>query len=243
MTTEQQKSELITLLAQRGIAGQAAWTRIWELVHQTLGRMSYSIYRNIREEREDLLANFFSEKLLEGDAQFKSFAMLITSYRNYLTDVYRREKHRPLAEDLAPHAYDGDHSPGLADLLVADEDTETLVGRKKLAASARTFLTALDDIGRLFISEGFCDHEGEALYKLAKRHQIASYHKKAADLGILQNKTALGVDYGKTRIGRWLTQTLGVTIHADYLGEIRDALEVLCEQAQEWLCRMPSQKV
>lgn len=241
MATIEPKQELVDRLARRHEADEAGWARIWELMHQTLGRMPFSLYQSVREEKEDLLADFFSEKFLEGEAQFKSFAMLVTAYTNYLTDVYRRERHRPLAEDLVSPGDDEGDAPSLMNQMVAPEQIEEQVSQNKLAVAARDFLFSLDDISRIFVSEGFCDHEGEALYKLAKRHQVASYHKKAADLGILQNKGSLGTDYGDTRIGKWLTRTLQIPIEKERLDEILEAFQALCGAALAWINRMNSE--
>jgi hypothetical protein len=84
---------------------------------------------------------------------------------------------------------------------------------------------------RLYLRCHFCPggDRGMALYRLAKRHHVPSYHNKAKHLGLSLPKDAgeALASFRNTHIGQWLLGC-GVPVEADRLDEISLALKILC---------------
>jgi hypothetical protein len=231
--TQALQQELIALLATRR-SPAANWERLWELIQLTLGRLRPGILKNLRETPADLLQGFVVEKLIEKDYCFDHYGTLVTAWTNYLTDIYRRNTHRPLADDLMPES-DEEDAPSFVDRVPGEENVEANVGTRKFLHAAGTFFDQLEEDGKRYLGHSLCDEDGPALSALAKRHKLVNYHKRARSLGIVQNQQALvRDDYAQTRIGRWLTQTLGLRLIDENIDEIRQALKALCERALVW---------
>ena len=225
-------AELVEQLALRA-SGRADWDRLWALLQITLGRLRPGILRNLRESPEELLQSFVVDKLLEKDYDFPTFGKLIAAYTHYLTDVYRREQHRLLSDDI----YRGDDDCG--DSFVPEqasaEDVESNASRNRLMAQAGRFFAQLEEDAKRYLGQSMCADDGEALHKLATRYKIANYHKRARKLGIVQNKQAITAgDYAKTDIGQWIVGTLGIPLEHEHLHDITQAVEALCAQALLW---------
>lgn len=228
------QQELLALLARRREA-DANWDRLWEVLQLTLGRMRPAILKSLRETPEDLLQGFLVEKLLEKNYRFDHFGTLVAAWTNYLTDVYRRESHRPLADDLMRADEVDDDAPPVSERLPSEENVEANVGMRRMLHAAGEFFEQLEEDAKRYLGQSLCDESGPALSKLAKRHRLVNYHKRARSLGIVQNQQAItSEDYGRTRIGQWLSQTLGIALIDANIGEIRQAIKALCERALIW---------
>ena len=226
-------AELVEQLALRA-AGRADWDRLWALLQVTLGRLRPGILRNLRESPEELLQSFVVDKLLEKDYDFPTFGKLIAAYTHYLTDVYRREQHRLLSDDIF-RSGDDDGGESFIPELVSTENVESNASRNRLMAQASHFFAQLEEDAKRYLGQSMCADDGEALHKLAMRYKIANYHKRARKLGIVQNKQAITAgDYAKTDIGQWIVGTLGIPLEHEHLHDITQAVEALCAQALLW---------
>ena len=84
---------------------------------------------------------------------------------------------------------------------------------------------------RLLLSEGFGQERPGGLAGVATRHAIASYHYRAGRLGLVHRRAALPADYGRTRLGAWIEQTLKIPIVSENRSAIGQVFQILAAEA------------
>lgn len=100
-----------------------------------------------------------------------------------------------------------------------------------VAHEARRFIRDLPEPERLLLCEGFGRERAGGLSGIAARHAIASYHYRAGRLGLVHHRGALPADYGRTRLGAWLEQTLGIELVPDNRAAIGQVFQILVAEA------------
>ncbi|MGU7775902.1 hypothetical protein ACV229_37840 [Burkholderia sp. MR1-5-21] len=100
--------------------------------------------------------------------------------------------------------------------------------------SARAFIDGLDDADRLVLagSLGWLSDEKGGLSQVAAQYRIASYHYRAAKLGVTLKKHAQPADFARTAIGQWIERTLGIDIAPDNRAAILAVLGILSAQSR-----------
>ncbi len=195
-----------------------------------------SILTQLPDSKQDYVTDFFLNKVMQdkfNDTELTSVSALATFYQRYLIDVHRAIQRRPTVAiddeatlDAIAESADTDDGCGCG-VSRPDDDVDAL----KLLESAAIFYKSLSEEDQLYLALHTCDDEGEALYKLAERFNIASHHYKAGQLGITRKKGELHEGYEKTRIGGWLNGTLGIRMVPESAKEILDAFVALCRAA------------
>jgi hypothetical protein len=62
---------------------------------------------------------------------------------------------------------------------------------------------------------------------------VPSYHYRAVKLGVTMKKTAGAAEFSNTKIGRWLTDALGIEIDVDNRAVILLALNLLAAESSD----------
>lgn len=239
-------SELRDLWKRRSNLNGTEWTRLYAVVWEILIPWRPSILRSLPEDREAYVNDFFQEKVFRPDLKslVDHAGALRDFYKNYLFTVWRAQERRPklqgntgLDDDTEPEIADGESASASNEV---DSDSwvalRELTGKtvEEIARSARAWLDeSAETWVPIYLGVNFCPDAKESvpLYKLAKKHRVANYHRKAELLGITG---AFGVDYGKTLIGRWLTRDVNITLEPENIPAVHAALKILCLQALLW---------
>ena len=232
----QEEAELMLLWGKRSCLDKASWDRLWHLTTKALLKCNPSILNQLPDTRQDYVTDFFLNKVMQdkfSNSELTSVSALATFFQRYLIDVHRALQRRPtisiddeaLLDHMADSA-DAEQACGCAGNQ-PDSDVEAI----KLLESATVFFKSLTEEDQLYLALHTCNDEGEALYKLAERLKIASHHYKAGQLGITRKKGELHEGYEKTRIGSWLSGTLGILLVPESAKDILDAFIALCQAA------------
>ena len=238
LLTVTEERELRSLWGGRSHLDREQWERLWQLVTSVLRQCQPTVLQQLPDTKEAYVSDFFLNKVIQGkDAgtQLESASALATFFQRYLIDIQRYLARRPTTylddEALVDHLADTDSDCDIPESRTSADCPGDHAQRRQLLMAAAEFFGALSREDQLYLSLHACDDDGEPLYKLAKRFEIASYHYKAGQLGITRKKGELPAGYETTRIGHWLTNTLGMRIAPDFIDEILEAFEALCEAA------------
>jgi len=234
-----EEADLISLWARRGELDKPEWDRLWILITKVLAQCRPAILKQLTSGSHDGYINDYIEfKVVKGNfehTRLDSAAALATFFKNYLVDLQRYEARRPItySSDQAVLDYYSENGDDSAASDVASEqlDPSELLHWKQLLVASAAFFDGLGDEDQIYLSLYQCDAESEALYRIAAKYGIASYHYRAAQLGITRKKGELPEGYERTRIGTWLTKTLGLRIAAEFAEDIHEAFQAMCEAA------------
>lgn len=102
--------------------------------------------------------------------------------------------------------------------------------RLQLTESARDFFGYLQDWQQQVLNRHLCpEHEyALPLSQLQEQYPQTATYYKVKQLGIVHSLRTLPMDYHKTEIGRWLTQSLGLELNLDNYAVLNIALQILC---------------
>jgi hypothetical protein len=199
------------------------------------------------EDKEELVHQFIYSKVLRlapghmdsraapESAPSNSYA-ICAYFRRYLIDCLRSASHQRnvsmesegMAQEIDLHAHALD-DPIDGVLLQHGLDEASV------RAAARAFIAGLDQPERVVLAGtlgGYSECKG-GLSAVAARHRVPSYHYRAVKLGVTMKKTADAADFSNTKIGRWLTDELGIAIDADNRDAILVALNLLAVESCE----------
>ncbi|MDA7418756.1 hypothetical protein PGB34_20475 [Xenophilus arseniciresistens] len=241
-------AELVRLWQHRQALAPSQMGRLYTIVGGALGGCHPPELQALGESRQELVAQFIYIKVLRldvdpddgedgepapktrGSHSAPSTAFALCAYfRRYLIDCTRASSFRRKlsigdeVNDAQLEAQLGEHE---------DEDAclrEHGLSAARVAAAARAFIAALDEPERLLLCEGF--GQEAPLSGVAARHAIASYHYRAGRLGLVHKREALPADYGKTAIGRWLQEELGIALVPDNVDAILAVFKILGAEA------------
>ncbi|SDI75080.1 hypothetical protein [Propionivibrio dicarboxylicus] len=241
---------LTELWRHRQTLSRTEWEELYRLTVCILRSASFKELIPLADEKDDLIQGFFTQVVMQraingSTAPCHHAGALIAFFRNYVTDELRARKTRlheiPVSEltggneDIDPDAF----VEAYADKDKLDEasaDTPEKVLREfhltieDVFASALTFLKRQEQWVDLYLTHNFCpdDEESEPLCHLAKRHRIASYHPRAAQLGITRKKKDVPATYSETMLGNWLSSLTEGHFDPAHLALYAAALKVLC---------------
>ncbi len=233
------------------------WQRRAHLSHDEMASI-YSIVRSalttyhplelqaLGEDKEELISQFIFLKVFRLEAlhaDTTTFPLhsapsnrhaVCAYFRRYLIDCLRSAGHqRNVPIDDALHEIERQAA------LPANAIEAALLlhglDEAGVRESARAFIDGLDEADRLVLagSLGWLSDCQGGLSQVAARYRIASYHYRAAKLGVTLKKHAQTADFARTAIGRWITQTLGIDIAPDNRAAILAVLGILSAQSRE----------
>jgi hypothetical protein len=258
--------ELNDLWLRRPALSAEEWRCLYSLTVDILRefRPSELSSSSLREDKLVYVHQYFTDKVLRlvgvgGGMHVNALRMY---YRNYLIDLFRKEKRYKaglaklilprdairsgpmLAEDEADEITMTGALPGggcCADFSEDERDTwvhDTGTTIESLQARADDWLTRQKAWVRDYLAFNFCpgEEEREALSKLATRRAISSYHYNAEKLGInwRGKKTAKGVSFENTMLGQWMQAELGLRIVREDSALVDISLKILCDRALLW---------
>jgi hypothetical protein len=260
-----EEDELIHLWAHRSTIDKAEWERLWKLSMSAVMRCSPSMLRSLPDTKQNYANDWFVKKVLftkDNVTTISSARVLATSFNHHLIDLYRQldeHKNKKNTETKTNSSVDDHHADPVgriafqnrgsrisdAEQVASNDVNESCDCGKsgadldslspRLLESAELFFKSLSREEQIYLALHTCDAEGEALYNLADRLNIASYHYKAGKLGITRKKGELHIGYEKTRIGAWLSNSLGILISPVNAGQILEAFTALCQSAFMYL--------
>ncbi|WP_345252088.1 hypothetical protein [Pigmentiphaga soli] len=220
--------------------------RLYQIVQSALARYHPPELQALPEDKEELVAQFLFAKVLRldpggaaradtGAHSAPSNAYAICAYfRNFLIDCLRsasRQRNVSLDADDMSHVLE--HKPSGSPDPVREALLDHGLDEEAVARLARRFIAGLAPEDRLLLAGGLgqsVDDRG-GLSQLAARHRIASYHYRAGKLGIVLKKGALPAAFARTRIGVWMSDTLGIEVRSENRQAILFALGILAAQA------------
>lgn len=203
--------------------------------------------RALREEKDELIAQFFYSKVLRLDQSHgqsracpesapSTHYAICTYFRRYLIDCLRSAAHqRHVSIELEGVERQVDiRAHALCDP-VESVLTEYALSETRVRQSAKTFIGSLDRADRIILAGSLGqqpEHKG-GLSSVASAHRVPSYHYRAVKLGVTVKKTSSSDGFANSKIGRWLTDVLGIAISVDNRSIILVILNLLAEESSQ----------
>ncbi|WP_295529963.1 hypothetical protein [uncultured Pseudacidovorax sp.] len=251
--SSEDSAELVRLWRRRQTLAPHEMGRMYGIVGTALGDCHPPELKALGEGRQELVAQFIYLKVLRLDADPEegeeegaggatdraahsapSTAFALCAYfRRYLIDCTRATSFRrklSLGEEVSDEQLDAHlrgHRGGAGD--AAGCLAEHGLSMAGVAEAARRFIAGLGEPERLLLCEGF--GREAPLSGVAARHAIASYHYRAGRLGLVHRRESLPADYGRTLLGGWIAQTLGIAIEPGNMDAIGAVFEILGAEA------------
>ncbi|MBO9646535.1 MAG: hypothetical protein J7603_25795 [Pseudacidovorax sp.] len=251
--SSEDSAELVRLWRRRQTLAPHEMGRMYGIVGTALGDCHPPELKALGEGRQELVAQFIYLKVLRLDADPEegeeegaasvperaahsapSTAFALCAYfRRYLIDCTRATSFRrklSLGEEVSDEQLDAHlrgHRGAAGD--TAGCLAEHGLSMAGVAEAARRFIAGLGEPERLLLCEGF--GREAPLSGVAARHAIASYHYRAGRLGLVHRRESLPADYGRTLLGGWIAQTLGIAIEPGNMDAIRAVFEILGAEA------------
>jgi hypothetical protein len=203
--------------------------------------------QSLREDKEELVAQFIYAKVLRlepghtdsnacAESAPSSNYAICAYFRRYLIDCLRSASHQRnvsieadgIGQEVDEHAHALDDP--VESVLIQYGLSEARVRRL-----ARSFIDGLDEHERIVLagSLGWCSGQKGGLSGIAAQHRVPSYHYRAAKLGVTLKKSARPADFAVTKIGRWLSEEVGIPISADDSNAILLVLNLLAAESSE----------
>ncbi|WP_345814717.1 hypothetical protein AAGS40_20995 [Paraburkholderia sp. PREW-6R] len=218
-----------------------------ELVKRALRTYHPIELQALGDDKEELVAQFIYARVLRlapghtethacaESAPSNSYA-LCAYFRRYLIDCLRSAGHqRNVSMENEGMAQEIDlHAQALEDP-VQSVLLQYGLDERRVRLAARAFIDGLDGPERIVLAGtlGWCSENRGGLSAVATQHRVPSYHYRAVKLGVTMKKTAGSEDFSNTRIGRWLTDVLGIAIHIDNRAAILLALNLLAAESSD----------
>lgn len=218
-----------------------------ELVKRALRTYHPLELQALGEDKEELVAQFIYAKVLRlapghtethacADSAPSNGYALCAYFRRYLIDCLRSAGHqRNVSMENDGMAQEIDlHAQALEDP-VESVLLQYGLDEPRVRLSARAFIESLDEPERIVLagSLGWCSEGKGGLSAVAAQHRVPSYHYRAVKLGVTMKKTAGAEDFSNTKIGRWLTDVLGIEIEVDNRPAILLALNLLAAESSD----------
>ncbi|CAH2923767.1 MAG: Adenylosuccinate lyase (EC [uncultured Paraburkholderia sp.] len=216
-----------------------------ELVRRALRTYHPLELQALGEDKEELVAQFIYSKVLRlapghtethacADSAPSNGYALCAYFRRYLIDCLRsagRQRNVSMETDGIAQEIDL-HAQALEDP-VQSVLLQYGLDEQRVRLAARAFIESLDEPERIVLagSLGWCSEGKGGLSAVAAQHRVPSYHYRAVKLGVTMKKTATAEDFSNTKIGRWLTDVLGIDI--DNRSAILLALNLLAAESTD----------
>jgi hypothetical protein len=244
--TAEERGELVQLWHRRRKLSSTEIGRIYYLVETALKDSNPPELNALGEGRQELIVEFIYTKVLklgsdslqlektgsesENSAPSTTFAVC-AYFRRYLIDCTRASSFKRKVS-LDDDSQDGDFYQRADEVETIESSlVEFGLTAKKVGHEAKRFIANLEAPERILLCEGFGSDESGGLSGVASRHAIASYHYRAGRLGLVHKKERLPKEYGKTQLGSWIEQTLGIPIHPENMATILSVFKILGVEA------------
>jgi hypothetical protein len=244
--TLEERGELVQLWHQRRKLSSNQIGRMYYLVETALKDSNPPELSALGEGRQELIVEFIYTKVLklgsdpvdlekvgsESESSAPSTTFAVCAYfRRYLIDCTRASSFRRKVS-LDDDSQDAEFLQGASeDETIESSLVEFGLSSQKVGQEAKRFIANLDTPERILLCEGFGSDESGGLSGVASRHAIASYHYRAGRLGLVHKKERLPKEYGKTQLGAWIEQTLGIPIHPENMASILSVFRILGVEA------------
>jgi hypothetical protein len=218
---------------------------MYDLVRRALRAYHPVELQALGEDKEELVAQFIYTKVLRlapghsgsqacpESAPSNSYA-LCAYFRRYLIDCLRSASHqRNVSMENEGMEQEIDlHAHALEDP-VDSVLTDYGLDERRVRRAARDFIASLDGPEQVVLagSLGWCSECKGGLSAVAAEYRVPSYHYRAVKLGVTMKKTANAADFSNTKIGRWLSDVLGIEIALDNRDAILVALNLLAAES------------
>lgn len=215
-------------------ASEGDWRQLYQLVHQVLLRCNAPELAGLSDNRQTYIDEFFSQKVflaMKPSARGPDHCgALILFFRRYLRDNLRSDN-RLISESTNEREAEETSEIGVGDLerLLPSHCGVTLEHVTSCATEFLDDLKANDEWAWLMLRYNFFPDKEDSipLSHLAQRHQIPSYHYRAAQLGI-KHRCEQGVEqFQKTMLGSWLEKALGTRLSDDQSECVDAAFKIL----------------
>jgi hypothetical protein len=244
--TLEERGELVQLWHRRRKLSPVELGRIYYLVETALKDSNPPELNALGEGRQELIVEFIYTKVLklgsdpldlgkvgsesENSAPSTTFAVC-AYFRRYLIDCTRASSFKRKVS-LDDDAQDSDFYQRADEIETIEESlVEFGLTCNKVSHEAKRFIANLEGPEKILLCEGFGSDESGGLSGVASRHAIASYHYRAGRLGLVHKKERLPKEYGKTQLGTWIEQTLGIPIHPENMATILSVFKILGVEA------------
>ena len=220
---------------------------IYNLVKNALRTYHPPELQSLREDKEELVAQFIYSKVLrlepghteshssEQSAPSSGYAVC-TYFRRFLIDCLRSASfQRDVSMEIEGIGQQVDEHAHAVDDPVESVLMQYGLDEARVRHRARTFIASLDKYEQLVLAGtlGWCSGDKGGLFGIAARHHIPSYHYRAVKLGVTLKKSAQSRDFATTKIGRWIDDTLGIEISADNQVAILLVLNLLALESNQ----------
>ncbi|WP_158937460.1 hypothetical protein [Burkholderia sp. S171] len=236
---------LIDLWHRRTALSELETCQIYKMVCHALRAYYPSELRGLAEDKEELIAQFFYSRVLRIDLEHRashasadsapSTAYALCAYfRRFLIDCLRSasvQRNVSIEMDGVQAEVDSRcHAPGDP---VAATLSEHGLSEARVRELAHAFVAALDAPDRIIFagSLGAAQNHPGGLKAVADANDVPSYHYRARKLGVTTRKSTTPDEFAATRIGRWITDTLGIEIAAENRDAILVVLNLLALEA------------
>lgn len=201
--------------------------------------------QSLREDKEELVAQFIYAKVLRlepGHSSAKSCAESAPSnnyaicayFRRYLIDCLRSASHqRNVSMEVSGIDQQVDEHAQALDDPVNSVLLQHGLDEARVRQLAREFVGGLDRHERVVLAGtlGRDSSRKGGLSRIAAEHKVPSYHYRAVKLGVALRKTARPADFAATKIGRWLSDVVGIAINEENQPVMLVVLDLLAAES------------
>ncbi|SAK86834.1 hypothetical protein AWB81_04471 [Caballeronia arationis] len=240
-------SNLTDLWRRRTHLSHDEMVSIYNLVKGALRTYHPPELQSLREDKEELIAQFIYSKVLRlepghGESHASEQSAPSTGYavcayfRRFLIDCLRSASYqRDVSMELDGIGQQVDERAHVVDDPVESVLSQYGLDEARVRHLARGFISGLDRYEQLVLAGtlGWCSGGKGGLFGLATQHQIPSYHYRAMKLGVTLKKSARSEDFASTKIGRWIVGTLGIEISLDNQTAILLILNLLAVESSQ----------
>jgi hypothetical protein len=218
-----------------------------ELVKRALRTYHPVELQALGEDKEEFVAQFIYAKVLRlapghtethacADSAPSNGYAVCAYFRRYLIDCLRSAGHqRNVSMENEGMAQEIDLRAQALEDPVQSVLLQYGLDERRVRLAARVFIESLDEPERIVLagSLGWCSQGKGGLSAVAAQHRVPSYHYRALKLGVTMKKTGGAEHFSNTRIGRWLTNVLGIAIEIENRAAILLALNLLAAESSD----------
>lgn len=241
-------ARLNDLWDRRGKLSKTEWEELFKIIYKILKKPNNKIksfLNSLENELDDYINEFFISKVLtkDGTRNKTNTGYLLGFFYNFLIDKLNSErKHKDgkvYFDDDSTDSNDNKRSAKISEIedeqsfnFSADILEETLIyhnfTRQQLTESAKQFFTELQQWQQQVLGLYLCSNSAMPLAQFQEQYAVTATYYKVRQLGVVQTVAALPDDYPNTKIGRWITQTLGLDLCRDNYEMLGIVLQILC---------------
>jgi hypothetical protein len=226
--------QLRALYARRSTLAGRELETLCLLIMRVLRRCAAPELSALRDGRDRYINDFLIAKVLDverfSDSPLYSVGALVDHFRNLLKTAIEAQRSRPDREEYDEGRDEVEDDESACGCPREETDAFDAESSDALLDHARQFACSLEKRYQVLLLS-YCANE--PVFTVARRYNIASAAHHAGKLGITKKHGAVPPAYGKTLIGRWMVQTLGIDIVPSSRSDILRAMGALCAASFE----------